>query len=97
MSESAIEIKCSHNPLAWMLFFVKPVAVINGEKHEITWNKPHSFPVSPGTHEIEAYFNYIMGPACKGNISVEVQEGQTTSVTYEAPIFMFSAGTMKQV
>jgi len=93
---TGISVHSSHSPLAWMLFFVSPVVAINEEEHPSKWGK-QDFPLDPGTHEVEVYFNYFFTPkCCLGKATVEVKAGEVAELKYEAPFFMFSAGTITQ-
>ena len=99
MSEvtTGVSVHASHNPLAWMLLFVSPRVVINGEEHTAKWGK-QSYELAPGSHEVEVFFPYLFqSKTGVGATTIEVKEGEVTALAYSAPIFMFSNGTIKVV
>jgi hypothetical protein len=95
----ALDISLSYMPLQWVLEFVSPIVEIDGYKLPKNWSR-HVIPLAPGQHSLRVYFPYLFQSEC-GLITapqgVSIYSRTATGVKYEAPWFMFSAGTLVPV
>ena len=92
-----LEVTTSFFPLAFILFLVTPTINIDGYPQKRAWGR-HVFDLAPGEHHLHVSFPYMFndktGPA---QARVPIYAGHITTVTYDAPFFMFSDGTMRVV
>lgn len=92
-----IELNLSFFPLAFILFLVTPIVAINRQPQPRPWGR-HAFDLPAGQYEVFAAFPYMFSDRCgPAQLIVPVYAGYVTVVTYEAPFFMFSNGTMRIV
>ncbi|MFT5858151.1 MAG: hypothetical protein ACI865_000235 [Flavobacteriaceae bacterium] len=95
--KTEIEVKTGFFPLAWFLYFVSPVVVINGEKNTQKWGRTF-FDLPPGEYLIKVYFPYMWKPECGANqITVKLGEGETKRIDYNMPPWMFAKGRLREV
>ena len=91
---TGIEIKTAFFPIAWVLFFVKPVIEINDIKVKKPWGTGF-FKLPAGVYIVKIHFNYL-GAECGANqIRVRLFEGQTVKISYYMPPWIFAKGIMK--
>ena len=93
--DTGVELRLQFFPLLFLLSFVKPVVVIDGKSHALSWGK-HFLPLAPGGHRIEAYFPYLLLHRC-GVASAEIMlaEGSVAQVEYSAPLLPLLAGSIR--
>lgn len=93
-SESAvIEVKASFIFLAFLLYFFKPQAAINGgAPFAVTWGST-PVPVPPGRYQVEVWVPYLfyrnMG---RNGVVVDVPAGTSVQVAWRAPWLAFLQG-----
>ena len=88
-----LSVHTSHNPFAWMLFFVSTSVEVNGQKQKHPWGTS-TYDLQEGTHHVKVYFNYLFGPACIGTTEIQIHAGHTSHLSYRPPIFIFSKATL---
>ncbi|HXI25224.1 MAG TPA: hypothetical protein VNG71_15275 [Pyrinomonadaceae bacterium] len=94
---SGIQIETSFFPLSFFLYMCTPTIVIDGVPQRRPWGT-HSIPLTPGMHNIQVFFHYLFMPKCGfSQMNVVVQPNCVHRIKYEMGIFMFSAGTMREV
>jgi hypothetical protein len=81
--------------LMWVLFFVKPVIIIDGQRMPNTQWRQNVFPLPAGQHHVLVYFPWLF-PAQPGRIEqwIPVHPGQAIDVEYRAPMWVFSPGSL---
>ncbi|CAM3346933.1 hypothetical protein [Stackebrandtia soli] len=81
--------------MAWVLFFVKPVIIVNGQQMPNTQWGLNTLTLPAGTHHVLMYFPWLF-PAQPGRVEqwITVHPGQATDVEYRAPIWVFSPGSL---
>lgn len=94
--QTGIDLKTGFFPLMWLLFFFSPAIEVDGEKTKLKWGKAF-IPTTPGSHEVEVYYNYIFGPTSRAKMTIDVPEGGTVALKYSAPMLIFLSGNLKQV
>jgi hypothetical protein len=94
-SRTGISIEPTRSALAFILYFFKPWVGIDGDEFLAAWNTPVFVPTQAGKHEVVAYFPYpFFKQAGKASAIVSVSPGQTVSVRYKAPWYIFRPGKM---
>lgn len=89
-----LEITTGFFFLAWILFLITPTIEINRQPQKRAWGT-HLIDLPPGQYELTVSFRYLFIERCgAATAHVPIYPGQATVVKYEAPWFMFSAGTM---
>jgi len=86
-------VTANHNPLQWMLMFVSPVILINGQKVPLKWGTV-PVPVPPGQYHVVMYFPWMFTDGCKTQAAIPVHPGHMTILRYETSFFTFAAGTL---
>lgn len=95
---TGIEITASFFVLAFILNFFKPVFTIDGVASQQSWRKPTFMPTSPGQHQVQVHFPYLLMKTCgKANTTVDVAPGQVVKLSYKAPWVLFLGGKLKTV
>ena len=90
-----LDITTSFFPLAWILHFITPRIEINGHPQNRPWGRS-VIPLQPGQYQVTVSFPYIFRDRCgPATAVVPIYAGHATVVTYEAPFFTFSNGTMR--
>jgi hypothetical protein len=94
-SVDGIVVNTQFFPLAWVLFFVKPKVLVDGQDIPVSgWGRTH-VPARPGRHHVHVHVPYFlppkMGPA---DATAEVRPGQPAELEYKAPMWAFSAGSL---
>ncbi|MFT5358569.1 MAG: hypothetical protein ACI9KE_005808 [Polyangiales bacterium] len=84
-----LSVRTSHNPFAWMLFFVSTSVEINGHAQKQPWGTS-TYDLPEGVHNVKVYFNYLFGPAGVGMTQVQIYAGHNSHLSYRPPIFIFS-------
>jgi len=92
---TGIEVTTGFFWLAFLYFFFKPTIVIDGVATKTTWGTQF-FGVAPGRHHVHVFFRYFFMDAGKGDVDVDVAEGQVRKVNYRTPWFVFSKGKITQ-
>jgi hypothetical protein len=82
--------------LAFLLYLFPARAQVDGEPPvKVGWGT-RDLPVPAGTHRLEVYFPYLfLAKAGRNEIQVDVAEGQTVRVTYNAPWLVFLKGKLR--
>lgn len=90
---SALDIKTSFFPLAFMFTFFKTLIEIDGQDvGPIPWGT-HRFPVMPGTHTVRISARYLFYTKMMANqTTITVGPGQAVGVAYKAPWLVFMKG-----
>jgi hypothetical protein len=90
-----LEMKTSFFPLAFILLMCTPVITINGYPQARPWGT-HYFDLAASQYQVNVHFPYMFmdraGPAA---MVIPIYAGHVTQVSYEAPFFMMSGGTMR--
>lgn len=95
LSVTGVEVRVRFFPLAFFLFFCTPRIEIDGVAHKKYWGT-HFFELAPGSHTICIYFRYIFMSACgRNSISVNVEPGKVTQVSYYMPPWMLAKGSIR--
>ena len=90
--KNQLNFKLAFFPLAWFLYFVKPIVEINGEKHEMSWGHC-SFDLNSGTYDVKIYFPYLGNEECGlGQISFSLKDGETKTISYYMWPWAFAKG-----
>ena len=90
-----LELKTAFFPLAFILLAVTPVLTLNGHAWPQKWG-PSFWDLPPGEHHLQVHFPYIFMDRCgPASLVVPIHAGHVSRVTYDAPFFMFSNGTMR--
>jgi hypothetical protein len=57
---SALELTARAHPVnAWLLYVLgKPVLLVDGEEHPVSWKQPTNVPVAAGKHSVAVGFRY---------------------------------------
>ena len=92
-----IRLNTSFFPLAFILFLFPAKARVDGGEEIATGWGTNDIPVTAGSHRLTVYFPYlfVMKQAGKGEIEVNVAEGETVNVRYRAPWIVFLAGKLQ--
>lgn len=88
-------VNTEYFPLAFMMLFFKPKFVLDGQElGPRDWGRT-PLPATPGQHHVHVYVPYLfpskIGPA---DATVNVAPGQLTELSYKAPLFAFSPGSL---
>jgi hypothetical protein len=90
---SGLEIRTSFMPLQWLLYFFAPKVAVNGVEYPLAWGTRLA-PFPPGHYHVRVWVPYMFGPFGTAEAQVPIYEGQATTISYTAPMFMFSGGTL---
>ena len=90
-SEGALELVAKHTPLALFLYLTKFVIEVDGISYDGPWGH-RVISVTPGAHAVRMWFRYLGHPCGKADASVNVAAGTKTTISYRAPMFVFSRG-----
>lgn len=94
-SSTGLQVKTGFFPLAFFLFFCRPVIVIDGQAQKTSWGT-QVFPVAPGQHTVKIFFRYMWMAECGANaITVGVEPGKITRISYFMPPLMTAPGSLK--
>ena len=94
---SGIQVETSFFPLSFFLYACTPRIVIDGEVTQRPWGT-HSFQLALGMHNVRIYFRYLfMGTCGAAQANVVVQPNCVHRLKYEMGIFMFAAGTIREL
>ncbi len=86
-----LKVITKHNPFAWVLNFIKVNVTVDGYTNSGPWGEQY-VTVAAGTHVVDINYRYL-GMACaKASATLNVAEGQTVTLDYRAPVFVFMAG-----
>ena len=92
-----LEINTSFFPLAFILLAVTPVLTLNGQSWPQKWGGSF-YDLPPGEHHLQCWFPYLFTDRCgPAQMMLPIYAGHVTRVSYEAPFFMFSNGTMQNL
>jgi hypothetical protein len=92
--EVSVAVLAKHNPLAFLLPMTKFVIAVDGAEQDGSWGE-RAVTVTPGEHTVRMWFRY-MGRKCGvAEVPITAAPGATTSISYRAPIFVFSPGKTK--
>ena len=90
-----LEINTAFFPLAFILLAVTPVLTLNGHPWRQKWGLS-VYDLPPGEHHLQVHFPYLFQDRCgPAALTVPIYAGYLTRVSYDAPFFMFSNGTMR--
>ncbi len=90
-----LEVKTGFFFLAWMLHFVKPNVEINGQRHKPNWGR-FTIDLYPGQYHLHVSFPWVFGDKTgPAQTPVNIYAGHVTFVSYEAPLFLLSPGTIR--
>ena len=91
--QATVEVEATFFVLAWILYFFKPRATLDGQPLDIAWNQPMRYPVQPGRHVVQVWCPYLFFSTMGLNAAtVDVGPGQAVSVRWRAPFFFFTKG-----
>lgn len=93
---SGIEVLSKHSFLQWMLLFVSPVMLVNGQPVTLKWGL-HTVPLAPGQYQVNVYFPWFFQKANMTNAMVNVYDGHVTSLQYETAFLTFMSGTLREL
>ena len=93
-AEASIAVAAKHSPLAVFLYLTKFVVEVDGNPSEGSWGQ-RFVPVAPGPHTVRMWFRYLGRPAGLAEVSINVAAGTASAMSYRAPMFAFSSGTVK--
>lgn len=93
-SDGSITVAAGHSPLAFLLTMTKFVIEVDGIEHEGPWGE-RTVSVAPGQHTVRMWFRYLGGRCGAAEVSVSAAAGATTSISYRAPVFVYSKGKVK--
>jgi len=94
---TGIRVETSFFPLSFFLYMCTPRIVIDNVTNLRPWGA-HNFVLEPGVHNIKIYFHYLFMSTCGFNqINVNVQPNSVHRIHYEMGMFMFSAGTIREI
>jgi hypothetical protein len=90
-----IEVTGRHSALQWILYFIQLTVEVDGRPEAGPWGRPRFIALPAGDHTVSVYFKYLWKPRCCEAVAVvQVAPGQVTRVTYDAPLFMTSRGSL---
>jgi hypothetical protein len=93
-----IEVTGRHNPLAWLLYFIKLTVEVDGQAEQGSWRLQRFTAVTPGEHTVKVFFKYFTkARCCEAGTVVQVEPGQVIRLDYRAPQLMTSPGKLKVV
>jgi hypothetical protein len=81
--ETGVEVRASFFPLAWTLYFTRPLVEIDGRERPIEWNRPAFFPLQPGRYEVKVYVNFLFGPTGVKWLRVNVRPNRLVALRYQ--------------
>jgi DNA-directed RNA polymerase subunit RPC12/RpoP len=81
--ETGVEVRASFFPLAWTLYFTKPLVEIDGRERQINWNQATFFPLPPGKYEVKVYINFLFGPTGVKWLRIDVRPNRVQRLRYE--------------
>ena len=81
------------------LIVAQPQIIVNGQiVQNLCWNKEVFVPLAPGfQHQIEINFPYMLGPSCRANMVVFLQQGEVHRYRYKTSIFVTSSGKLSRI
>lgn len=85
------------NCLSWwqpLFYACPPQVVIDGQLQSMRWGQ-QSLSVSPGSHSVQVYFNYLGKPCGQATIQVEIAGGQSLRLIYKPPFMLPFPGKLK--
>lgn len=92
--QGRVKVTLGFIPLQWILYFVTPNIEINGAVRPFKWGT-HEFDMPAGQYQLMISFPYFLqSHCCAARGLLTVYPGCVTQVTYDAPFFMWSNGTM---
>ncbi len=91
---ATVRVVTKHSPLALFLYMTKITLTAGGESRRVRWGE-EALSLEPGQHEIGVSFRYLGTDAGKAAVIIDVADNTTSTITYKAPFFMFSAGRIK--
>src|SRR5205807_235829 len=89
--EVSVGVRAKHNPLAFLLLLTKIVIEVDGAEQDGPWGE-RTVMVTPGQHTVRMWFRYLGRKCGVAEVSINAAPGATTSISYRAPIFVFSPG-----
>lgn len=91
-----LQIKLGYNPLSFILGGITPRVQLDGVTRPLPWGL-HAFEVPAGVHEIRCFFPYLHTQECgPAAMQLQLAEGETRQVGYQAPMIMLSNGTLAE-
>ena len=94
---SGIQVTTSFFPLSFFLYACTPRIVIDGEVMLRPWGT-HSFQLTPGMHNVQVYFHYLLFAKCGfAQTNVVVQPHCVHRLKFEMGIFMFVPGKLQEL
>jgi hypothetical protein len=93
-SEVSVAVVAKHNPLAFLLLLTKFVIEVDGAAHEGPWGQ-RTVTVMPGEHTVRMWFRYLGKKRGAAEVAISATPGSAKSVSYRAPMFVFSPGKTK--
>ena len=95
---TGVEITAKFFVLAFILNFFKPIFTIDGVASKQSWRTPTFTPTSPGQHQVQVHFPYLIMKTCgKATTTVDVAPGQVVKLAYTAPWILLLGGKIKVV
>jgi len=90
-----ISIKSSFLFLQWIFFIFKPtISIDGGEPQKTKWGTTtHEVPA--GSHTVHIEIPYVFTKVGKATETVDVAAGETVSLAYKPPLWIFMKGRLK--
>jgi hypothetical protein len=93
-SQTGIAVTAKIFFLNFLTLLFKPIVEIDGEAQQGKWSTTF-FPTAAGQHSVTVYWKYFwVMPANKSTITVTVEDGATTNLTYQCRWMIFLPGKM---
>jgi len=84
-----IEVLASYPRVAFTYALVQVNLEIDGNLATCSWGR-HAYEVPPGTHSVAVWYQGgRLSTGTRKEVRVEVEAGETTHVTYRAPLYGF--------
>lgn len=91
-----ITIRPTHSMTQFILKAVRPEVSVNGETTRLRWNAESTVEVVSGTHDVEVYFPYMGRKSGPAQAQISVKDGEVANLSYRAPMFVTSNGTLNR-
>jgi len=89
-----ITVRPTHSMTQFILKAVTPEVSVNGQSKPLAWKSVTSIEVEPGSHDVEVYFPYLGRKSGAARTSITVNEGETVSLDYRAPLVVTASGKL---
>lgn len=93
-NRTGVEVTMSFFPLAWLLYFCRPVVEINGYPNRLGWGT-HFLDLPPGRFVVAIYFPYMFSARCGLNsCEIMLQPGMVRRISFYMWPLMFIPGSI---